>query len=125
LSIKKEVEKNMIAFESSDDGVLTARFKFPVDFIGFQGHFPEEKVLPGVCQIQCVVSMIEKFIGSPVLLKEIVSAKFLAPVFPSEEIICVCRGIKDAHKDFVVKASVSRNGKAVAEIKLKGSFDQR
>lgn len=122
MSIKKEVEKNMIAFESSDDGVLTACFKFPVDFLGFQGHFPEEKVLPGVCQIQCVASMIERFIGKPVLLKEIVSAKFLAPVFPSEEIICVCRGLNDSHQDFVVKASVSKDGKKISELKLWVSF---
>lgn len=114
----------MAGLGSGDEGVLTAYFIFPEDFLGFQGHFPEEKVLPGVCQIQCVTTMIEKYTGKSVLLKEIVSVKFLAPVFPSEEIICVCRGIKDANSAFVVKASVSRNGKAVAEMKLKGSFDQ-
>ena len=125
MSIKIEVEKNMIAFESSDDKVLTAHFKFPPDFLGFQGHFPLEKVLPGVCQIQCVSSMIERFIGKPVLLKEIVSAKFFAPVLPSEEIICVCRGLNDSYEDFVVKASVSKNGKTVAELKLKGGIGLR
>lgn len=125
MSIKKQIEKYMAGLGSRDEGVLTAHFMFPEDFLGFQGHFPEEKVLPGVCQIQCVTSMIEKYTGESVLLKEIVSVKFFAPVFPSEEITCVCRGIKDARSDFVVNASVSRNGKAVAEMKLKGSFDQR
>ena len=125
MSIKNEVEKNMTAFESSDDKTLTARFKFPIDFIGFQGHFPSEKVLPGVCQIQCAASMLERFFGKPVLLKEIVSAKFFAPVFPSEEIICVCRGLNDSHKEFVIKASVSKNGKTVAELKLRGAVGLR
>lgn len=125
MSIKKQIKKYLTGLEFSGEGVLTASFTFPEDFLGFQGHFPEKKVLPGVCQIQCVTSMIEKYTGKAVLLSEIVSVKFLAPVFPSEEIICCCRGIKDDLSDFVVKASVISNGKAVAEMKLKGSFDRR
>ena len=79
----------MTVLETSGEGVLTARFTFPEEFVGFQGHFPSDKVLPGVCQIQCIASMIEKYTGKSFLLKEIVSAKFLSPVLPSEEIICV------------------------------------
>lgn len=124
MSIKKEVERYMTGMESTAEGVLTAHFIFPENFLGFQGHFPTGKVLPGVCQIQCVTSMIEKHTGRAVLLKEIVSAKFLSPIFPSEEIICVCRGLTDTHEDFVVKASVSRDGRAVAELKLRGSLTQ-
>jgi len=110
----------MTALETSGDGVLTARFTFSAEFVGFQGHFPTGKVLPGVCQIQCISSMLEKS-GSAVLLKEIVSAKFLSPVLPSEEIVCTCSRPEHASDDFVVKASVSKAGRVVAEFKLRGS----
>lgn len=120
MSIRKEVERYMTALESSADGILTACFIFPEEFVGFQGHFPSEKVLPGVCQIQCVVSMIEKYSGKTFLIKEIVSAKFLSPVLPSEEICCVCSRVEDTLEEFVVKASVDKGGRTVAELKLRG-----
>ena len=120
MSIKTEVEKYMSVLETSGDGVLTARFTFPGEFVGFQGHFPSGKVLPGVCQIQCISSMLEKS-GRPFLLKEIVSAKFLSPVLPSEEIVCSCSSPEHAGGDFVVKASVRKAGRVVAEFKLRGS----
>ena len=123
MSIKKEVEKYMTALDASADGVLTARFIFPDEFVGFQGHFPSEKVLPGVCQIQCIASMVEKS-GKAFLLKEIISAKFFLPVLPSEEIVCVCSRIKDTPEDFVVKASVSRGEQVVAELKLRGLIQE-
>jgi len=120
LSIKKEVEKYMTVLETGD-GALTACFTFPAEFIGFQGHFPSDKVLPGVCQIQCISSMIEKAFR-PFMLKEIVSAKFLSPVLPSEEIVCVCSRPGPGQEEFVVKASVSKAGRVVAEFKLRGLF---
>jgi 3-hydroxyacyl-[acyl-carrier-protein] dehydratase len=120
LNIKKEIGKYMMDFESPADGILTARFTFPEEFVGFQGHFPSEKILPGVCQIQCISSMIEKYSGKPFLIKEIVSAKYLSPVLPSEEIVCRCSLLEDAHEELVVKASVNRAGQAVAELKLRG-----
>jgi 3-hydroxymyristoyl/3-hydroxydecanoyl-(acyl carrier protein) dehydratase len=51
---------------------LSSRFTFPPEFIGFQGHFPDKKILPGV-QVQCALSLIEKR-GQTVVLKEIVLA---------------------------------------------------
>ena len=124
LSIKREVENYMTVLEASADGVLTARFTFPDEFVGFQGHFPSGKVLPGVCQIQCVASMLEKT-GKAFLLKEIISAKFVLPVLPHEEIVCVCSRIKGAPEDFVVKASVSRGGQVVSELKLRGLIQEK
>ena len=61
------------------DQRLTASFLFPEDFIGFQGHFPGNKILPGVCQIQCVISMLEKWKKKNIVLREIVLAKFFSP----------------------------------------------
>jgi 3-hydroxyacyl-[acyl-carrier-protein] dehydratase len=124
LSIKQEIEKYMTAMDAPTNGVLKARFTFPAEFVGFQGHFPDEKVLPGVCQIQCVVSMYNKA-GTAFLLKEIISAKFFSPVLPSEEILCVCSRTEDKPEVFVVKASVSRGGQVVSELKLRGLMQEK
>jgi len=112
----------MLSLEVPEQGSLRAGFIFPPEFIGFQGHFPEGRVLPGVCHIQCVAAMLERHKGAPVRLKEIVSAKFLAPVLPSETITVNCRGVDGASGELVVKASVSRGETVVADLKLKVSL---
>jgi len=124
--IKKEIKKSMIGFierESVDgDSELSARFIFDEDFIGFQGHFPKKKVLPGVCQIQCVSEMLEGWKKRKVGLEEIVSAKYLLPVSPLEELTIQCSNIKFSDISYTLKASVSKGGEKVSEFKLKVTF---
>ncbi len=123
-NIKHEVAQCMDRLVESD-GTISAGFVFPEGFIGFQGHFPSRKLLPGVCQIQCVTAMIEKMTGKKLFIEEIILAKFFSPVFPSEELTCVCRdfsGMCDNGDGFVVKASVTKGDVKVSEIKLRVRF---
>jgi 3-hydroxyacyl-[acyl-carrier-protein] dehydratase len=117
--MKKAVEQCMSGFEAKDSGELSAGFIFPEDFIGFQGHFPGNKILPGICQIQCVLSMLEKWQGKKAVLKEIISAKFISPVLPSEELICKAGSITEGNGAVILKASFSRDDKKVSEMKLR------
>lgn len=107
---------------TSSGGTLTAHFAFPENFIGFEGHFPGNKILPGVCQIQCALTMLEKWKNREILLKEIILAKFFSTVVPSEEIACICKGIEETLGDFILKASISNGGKKISEIKLRVGF---
>jgi 3-hydroxyacyl-[acyl-carrier-protein] dehydratase len=104
---------------------LTSHFAFPPGFIGFQGHFPQKKLLPGVCQIQCVLSLLEKGSGRAVVLKEVVLAKYFAPVFPDDEVTCVISDIEDTSEEFVVKAAISRATAKISEMKLRVSYNKR
>ncbi|MBI4848342.1 MAG: hypothetical protein HY808_07195 [Nitrospirae bacterium] len=124
-AIKREIEKCMSGLEEGtvkETPGLIARFTFPEEFIGFQGHFPGNKILPGVCQIQCAVTMLEKWKKRKVVLKEIVLAKFFATVSPSEEITCMCKGIDKTDADFILRAYFSKGNKKISELKLKVEF---
>ena len=101
---------------------LAARFTFPEDFIGFQGHFPGNKILPGVCQIQCALTMLEQWKNREIILKEIVQAKFFSTVAPSEELLCVCKGIEGTGPDFILKAHMSNGDRKISDLKLKVKF---
>lgn len=103
----------------STHGGLTASFMFPAEFIGFQGHFPARKVLPGVCQIQCVLSMLEKSHKKPVLLKGIVLAKYIAPVFPDDTVICTLGEAVGSGNEFICKARLTKDSVKVTELKLR------
>jgi 3-hydroxymyristoyl/3-hydroxydecanoyl-(acyl carrier protein) dehydratase len=102
---------------------VTASFKFPAEFIGFQGHFPTGKVLPGACQIQCALSTIETSLKQRVTLKEILLAKFIAPVYPGERVTCTVGGAADgAGGSVIYKARFTKGAEKVADLKLRVSL---
>jgi 3-hydroxyacyl-[acyl-carrier-protein] dehydratase len=107
----------MIGFERAETGIVS-RFVFPETFVGFQGHFPDKKVLPGVCQVQCALSTAERANQKKLRLKEIVLAKYFAPVGPGEEILCTCSDIADT-PEFTFKAAISKGTIKVSELKLR------
>lgn len=122
--IKKEVEQYMTAL-TTEGHTHTSRFRFPEEFIGFQGHFPDKKILPGVCQLQAVLTTLEKANKQTADLKEIISAKYFAPVLPCEELTCVCSDPQEKDSEITVKAVISKNVVKIAEFKLRVRFTEK
>jgi 3-hydroxymyristoyl/3-hydroxydecanoyl-(acyl carrier protein) dehydratase len=114
----------MSDLKRSEDGSISARFVFPEDFTGFQGHFPDKKILPGVCQVQSVINMVEKWEDERLILKEVVLAKFLSSVSHSEELMCSCNVIDGPDGDRVLKATFNKDSRKIAEIKLRVRYDR-
>jgi 3-hydroxymyristoyl/3-hydroxydecanoyl-(acyl carrier protein) dehydratase len=119
--IQKEIERYMSEVTTTDS-ILTSSFLFPAEFIGFQGHFPAKKVLPGACQIQCVLSTIEEALEKRVTLKEIVLAKYIAPVLPDDTMHCSVSVVPDAGGDVNCKARITKGAEKVTELKLRITF---
>ena len=85
-----EVRKLMTNLqEDGTTGEVSANFTFPRSFLGFKGHFPQESILPGVCQIEMILTVIAAHQDSKVKLSNVSRAKFLNVVRP-EECIKIC-----------------------------------
>lgn len=119
--VKEEIVQHMTGLEV-EKLTLTSRFIFPPEFIGFQGHFPAKKILPGVCQIQCALSTLEKGRGKGVALNEVVLAKYFSPLFPGDELTCVVTDGGEATGEHTIKASITKNTIRIAELKLRVLF---
>ena len=119
--ITAQIAQCMIGFEAAN-GVVKSRFLFPDDFVGFQEHFPDKKVLPGVCQIQSALAAVAKARQREVVLKEITLAKYFSPVGPGEEIQCVCSGVAQAG-EFTIKAAITKGTVKVSELKLRVALE--
>ncbi len=87
--MREEIKKQMKVFSQTAESVA-GEFCFPASFSGFNGHFPEQPVLPGVCLIQAVLVLAESLHSAPPVLKEVVSAKFFAVVRPGDKIQINC-----------------------------------
>jgi len=119
--IKTEIEQYMTGCGQTG-ATLTSRFLFPPEFIGFQGHFPQHKILPGACQIQCVLTTIEKRLGRRVALREIVMAKYVAPVLPDQEITCTVSDCDDTSGEWTCRARITKDDARVTDLKLRVSL---
>lgn len=115
--LMQEINESQDFAES--EGGIKARFVFPPEFTGFKGHFPDRPILPGVCKIQAVIAMLEKFHGKKICLTEILLAKFYAPVSVNQEILITSMKLDETSNETKVKASVTSGDKKIAELQLK------
>ncbi len=120
--LMQEIKQCMSDLAETKKGEVYARFLFPSEFIGFQGHFPDKPVLPGVCKIQAVIAMLQAWEKRDIRLKEIVLAKFFSPVSPEKELVFNYRKQTESNNEALIKASVTGKGKKVAELQLRVSF---
>ncbi|MDD4098266.1 MAG: hypothetical protein PHC30_05815 [Lentisphaeria bacterium] len=59
---------------------------FDRDFPGFDGHFAEQSIVPGLCFIQLAVILIEAVRSRPCRLVKVIRLKSLKPIQPGEAV---------------------------------------
>lgn len=69
--------------EKTEKG-FTANITLNKDHQIFSGHFPGNPVTPGVCMMQIVKDLTEKFTNSKLFLKSASNVKFMAIINPFE-----------------------------------------
>lgn len=52
------------------------------DFVGYKGHFPNNPVAPGVCNIQMIKELVENIVGKRLFLSNIAKCRFLNIINP-------------------------------------------
>lgn len=92
-NIKREIRRYVQDTKRLGDDEWQRFFCFPADFIGFAGHFPGQPILPAILQI-CMVRLFWSDVVSPVDSLDVISAKFLKPVLPDQEIMVSLSGEK-------------------------------
>ena len=105
--------------DPEDNHKLSARFCFPEKFIGFKGHFPNKPILPGVCKIQTAILMLEEAKHKNIRLKEILLAKFFAPVSSNQEVLFNLEEHPENSLESLVEVKVSCADKKIAELHLR------
>ncbi len=76
------------------DGAHRARAVFPPEFVGFQGHFPNIKLMPGVLIVEAIAQaggiLLYHSIPNPkdkiVVLSKIEKTRFRKPVVPGDQL---------------------------------------
>lgn len=116
MSIQSQIE-HYIQQVTADKGAITATLCFGKDFIGFQGHFPQNPILPGVCLLESVLVLVKRLMGNSVHMTELVVSKFFAVVLPGQNLFIDCKLNGD-----IVTASVTNGGQRIALIKMRIAY---
>lgn len=83
--LRQEILQALLQGARPSDTGLQRRFRFPETFIGFQGHFPGEPVLPAFIQVLTAQVAVEEHCGEPLLLEKLLRARFTRIIRPGED----------------------------------------
>ena len=89
-------------------GLPWSCYLFDGEFPGFDGHFPGQPVLPGVCMLQAAVVTLEDWLVRSIRIQEISRARFVSPLGPGQELEVRCIQYKQA--DGVCRAHLALRG---------------
>lgn len=63
---------------------LTVNMQFNFDHKIFEGHFPDQPVVPGVCMLQIIKEQVAEFLHTPLILESTGQLKFLSSIIPDQ-----------------------------------------
>ena len=84
-------------------------YVFPPTFSGFQGHFPQNPVLPAIIQLMMARESIIKHIGRDLLITKITRAKFHKIIKPDIPVTVVWT-LREQEDAFVCKCTLETEG---------------
>ena len=102
------------------DGTYQASITFDRAFPGFDGHFPDNPIVPGVCEISVVELLARMAAGNDALrTNRIVQVKFRVPLVPGDCATFSFSLHKDKDNQTIISAIASTPAnEKVATIKL-------
>lgn len=74
----------ILHLEEQENGKREIAIELNPDHALYQGHFPGQPVVPGVCTLQMIKESVELLANHPLQYVQIASAKFLSAVNPLE-----------------------------------------
>ena len=90
----------------------------------YQGHFPGNPVVPGVCQIQMILEMISLIEDKPVRMEKADTVKFLSLIVPGlNPLLCVDIASRESDNGRI-SANVTISAGETIFLKFKGIFSR-
>jgi len=86
MTICREILKCAVSDTVAGVDGFERTFSFPKDFVGFQGHFPGQPILPGFIQLILAEAVLEEQLHLNLTLCTVRQAKFMRIVEPEERL---------------------------------------
>jgi 3-hydroxyacyl-[acyl-carrier-protein] dehydratase len=84
-------------------------YVFPPTFSGFQGHFPQNPVLPAIVQLMTARESIVEHLGRDLLITKVTRAKFQKIITPDIPVTVVWT-LREQEDDFICRCILETEG---------------
>lgn len=118
--MQEALRRRLSPLTRRDDGTYEATITFDRAFEGFDGHFPGNPIVPGICELSAVELMAQEATGNPDLRTcDILQVKFRAPLLP-DDVAAIALTLQEREGRLVAAATIRTASEAppVAKIKL-------
>jgi 3-hydroxyacyl-[acyl-carrier-protein] dehydratase len=107
---------------SGSKDLVTARIIIQKDHPIFEGHFPGNPILPGVCTVQIIRELLEKAVDRKLILTKADQIKYLGFIDPlsTPEVLFEIQITRSEHDTISCNAKVSANG--IVRCNFKGEY---
>ncbi len=103
------IKEGLQAYEENGKDSITASFVFLLQNKIFEGHFPDNPILPGIAQLEILKYLIERTLGIQCSLLQADKIKFFRPILPNQR--------------FTFTVEYFQNDENIIEVKCKGLED--
>lgn len=111
-----------VTTHNEEPGQVTVTIELNAAHPVFQGHFPEQPVVPGVCMMQTITEVLEGAVKQKVMLKKAIQMKFLQMIDPTKQpLVDVTVSYKAEETGWKVNATLKREDKTF--MKFQGIFN--
>lgn len=88
----------------------------------FEGHFPGNPVLPGVCTLQIVGELLSKFLRQKLMLVKSENIKFMSLVVPAKNTILDYEIRFSKNEENILSVKCTATSGNVEVLKMKGGY---
>lgn len=111
----------LIELEQTEQMIL-AKVELNENHAIYDGHFPNQPVVPGVCMIYMIKHIIQRALDNKIVIKKVGSCKFLKMLDPRVNLDLVFEINMDKQSEGDIKIQVNGYSMNEAFIKLKGQI---
>ncbi|MFA6103843.1 MAG: hypothetical protein WCV67_11455 [Victivallaceae bacterium] len=125
MSYSELISEGVKSCSQNEQGDIVATFNFPSGSRIFDGHFPGNPILPGICQLEAVKYMLERTRGCKCRLQQASGIKFFQPILPGQEFTLVinCTDNGDGLLDVRCKGTTAPDNTRSTDIKARYMLD--
>ncbi|MEO8885699.1 MAG: hypothetical protein ABI367_06520 [Mucilaginibacter sp.] len=109
---------------NSTEGLISAALEIDIDNEIFNGHFPDQPVVPGACMVQLVKDVLEKKLATTLQLKIANNLKFLVLIDPRITTNLYLQ-LNYTTEDDLIKVNGDLTAEDVVYFKFQGVFMQK
>ncbi|AYN69340.1 3-hydroxyacyl-ACP dehydratase [Euzebyella marina] len=106
---------------NTEENTLNAKVKLNKDHEVFEGHFPGNPVMPGVCMIQMIKELTEEQMGQDLFLTTASNVKFMAIINP-EKNEAIDLQLNISENEGLVKVKTTVSFEETMALKLSATF---